>query len=273
MPILELAAETESRGLRSLYLPEHTHVPVGSEDLPSGRRMDERYQRTLDPYVACACIATATSLEVGTGVSLVAEHDAIALAKAIATLDYLSEGRVVLGVGFGYNKPEAADHGFPARDRALVVEETIGLMKALWTDDEAGFEGRYRRVSRSWAWPKPARPGGPPILLGTQGTERNFDRIVAWADGWLATGPDLADPVFATAIADLRRRWDEAGRPGQPEICSFFNPGSRDEMGRQIEHAAKLGVQRMQVFLEDRRRDDVMPILDRLAAAVTGSTR
>src|SRR5262245_49484909 len=105
MPVVALAHATAERGLRSLYLPEHTHVPVGSEQYPGGGVMPDRYQHTLDPYVACAFIAATTSLEVGTGVSLVAEHDAIALAKAVATLDHLAEGRVLLGVGFGYNRP------------------------------------------------------------------------------------------------------------------------------------------------------------------------
>jgi probable F420-dependent oxidoreductase len=269
MPILELARETEARGFASLYLPEHTHMPVGSEQLPGGLQIDDRYRHTLDPYIASASVASVTTLEVGTGVSLVAQHDAIALAKAIATLDHLSGGRVLIGVGFGWNRPEVEDHGVPAKDRVLVVEETIRLMKALWTDDEAAFEGEYRRVSRSWSWPKPARPGGPPILLGTQATDVHFNRIVSWADGWLPNGPDLGNPKFATSLADLRRRWTEAGREGGPEICCFFNPGTTDEMARQIEHGAELGVQRMQVSVEERRRDDVLPILDRLADAVT----
>src|SRR5688500_9272494 len=104
MPLLDLARETEARGLASIYLPEHTHVPVGSEQYADGSPMAERYRRTLDPFIACAFVAATTSLEVGTAVSLVAEHDAIALAKAIATLDVLSGGRMVLGVGFGYNR-------------------------------------------------------------------------------------------------------------------------------------------------------------------------
>jgi probable F420-dependent oxidoreductase len=268
MPILDLAREAEARGLRSIYLPEHTHAPVDTEALVPGWPIEERYQRTLDPYVACASIAATTSLEVGTGVALPAQHDAIALAKAVATLDYLSQGRVVLGVGFGYNRQEAEDHGFAARDRFALVEETIALMRALWTEEVAEFQGRYRQLSPSRSWPKPARPGGPPILLGGRGTERNFDRVVAWADGWFPAGLGVADPAFATSLIGLRSRWEEAGRPGTPEICCFFPAASRNQMAREIERAAELGVQRMQVFLEERPRDLCLPILDDLGAAL-----
>lgn len=269
MPILELAREAESRALRSLYLPEHTHIPVGSEKLPDGYRLNESYRRTLDPFVASAYIAAATSLEVGTGVSLVAQHDAIALAKAIATLDHLSGGRVVIGVGFGSNKAEAKDHGLSEGARASAVEETVRLMRALWTEDEAEFEGRYRRVSRSWSWPKPASTGGPPVLLGAPATERNFKRIVSWADGWLPVGLDLADSAFCASLADLRARWTDSGREAEPTICYFFYPGSQGHMRRQIECGMELGVHRLQVSIGDRRRDEVLPILDRLARAFT----
>ena len=264
MPVVELAREAEARGLASIYLPEHTHVPVGSQEISSEWHMPDRYRHTLDPFIACSFIAASTTLEVGTGVSLVAQHDAIALAKAVATLDFMSGGRVVLGVGFGYNRPEAADHGFAPRDRALVAEETVALMRAIWTNEQAVFEGRYRRVSRLWSWPKPVGEG-PPVLLGARPTPTNLDRIVRWADGWIPMGQGpLATPDLESALKELRKRWDDAGRSGAVEVCCFFEPGTREEMARQIERGAELQVQRMQVFLEDRSREEVLPILDRL---------
>jgi probable F420-dependent oxidoreductase len=268
MPVLELARETEARGLRSLYLPEHTHVPVGSEDITSDWRMSDRYKRTLDPYVAAAFIAAATELEVGTAISLVAQHDAIALAKAVATLDHLSEGRVLLGVGLGYNRAEAANHGVAFAERAVVVEETVRLMRALWTQDEAAFEGRFRRLPRSWSWPKPYRRGGPPILLGARATPRAFDRIVAWADGWIPMGQTPADAALETDLTELRKRWGDAGRTDEPEVCCFLRPGPAAAMALQIERGAELGIQRMQVLLEDRSRDEVLPVLDDLGGVV-----
>jgi probable F420-dependent oxidoreductase len=268
MSILELAREVETRGLRSLSVPEHTHVPVESEIMLPGWQIPERYRRTFDPYISCAWIAATTSLEVGTAVSLVAQHDAIALAKAVATLDHLAEGRFVLGVGFGYSKQEAEDHGFRSRDRYLVVEETVALMRAIWTDEVAEFEGRHRGMAPSWSWPKPTRPGGPLVLLGSGPSERNFARVVAWADGWIPAGLGVGDPRLAELLAGLRSRWEEAGRTANLEVLCFFHPGPRDTVAREIERAAALGIQRMQVFIEDETRDEVLNILDELASAL-----
>jgi probable F420-dependent oxidoreductase len=263
MPVVELAREAEGRGLRSLSFPEHTHIPVASDVSAA------RYQRTLDPFIASAFVAASTSLEVGTGVCLVAQHDAIALAKAIATLDHLAAGRVMLGVGFGHNRAEAASHGVAAPDRALVVEETVRLMRALWTEDEAVFEGRHRRLPPAFAWPKPHRPGGPPVLLGARPSACTFERIVDWADGWLPMGNGIADnDGLGAALIELRMRWDDAGRRGEPEVCCFFDPASIDQMAREIDRAAELGVQRVQVYTEDRDRESLLPILDEVAAAV-----
>jgi probable F420-dependent oxidoreductase len=267
MPVLDLAREAEARGLRSLYLPEHTHVPVGSLQINGDWRMAERYQRTLDPYIAAAFIAATTTLEVGTAISLVAQHDAIALAKAVATLDHLAPGRVVLGVGLGYNREEAADHGVPFGQRAVMVEETVRLMRALWTRDEAAYEGRFLRLPPSWSWPKPARPG-PPVLLGGRGGARTFERVVAWADGWIPMGETPADEPLERELGELRSWWAGAGRDGAPEVCCFLRPGPGDALARQLTRGAELGIQRMQVLLEDRRRDEVLPVLDDLAAAV-----
>jgi probable F420-dependent oxidoreductase len=268
MPVISLAREAEARGLRSIYLPEHTHVPVGSEDITVDWRMSDRYARTLDPFVACAFVAATTTLEVGTAISLVAQHDAIALAKAVATLDHLSQGRVMLGVGFGYNRAEAADHGVPFAARAVVVEETVRLMRALWTQDEAAFEGRFRRLPRSWSWPKPLRTGGPPVLLGARATARTFERVVAWADGWIPMGQTPADAALGSSVSELRKRWTDAGRTAGPELCCFLRPEPAAAMAREVERGAELGIQRMQVLLEDRGREDVLPVLDDLGRIV-----
>lgn len=264
MPVLELARETEARGLRSLYLPEHTHVPVDSLQITEQWRMSERYQRTLDPYVASAFIAATTSLEVGTAISLVAQHDAIALAKAIATLDHLAPGRIVVGVGFGYNLPEAANHGFPPAERAAVAEETVRLMRALWLEEEASFEGRFRTLSPSWSWPKPSV--APPVLLGARPSKRNVDRIVDWADGWIPMGQTPS--TVGDDLAALRRAWEAGGRIAELEVCCFFHPGPADAMAREVERGIELGIQRMQVLLEDRTRDEVLPVLDDLGRVV-----
>jgi probable F420-dependent oxidoreductase len=268
MPVLELAREAEARGLDSLYLPEHTHVPVDSLQITESWLMSERYQRTLDPYIASAFIAATTKLEVGTAISLVAQHDAIALAKAIATLDHLAEGGVVIGVGFGYNRQEAENHGVDFRQRAAVVEETVRLMRRLWTDDEASFDGQFRSLTASWAWPKPRISGGPPVLLGGRATDRTFDRICSWADGWIPMGLTPRSPNLETDLAELRRRWQKAGRQTELQVCCFFHGATADEMAADIDRAADLGIQRVQVMLEDGRPTDVLPVLDALQTAV-----
>jgi probable F420-dependent oxidoreductase len=268
MPVLDLAQEAVARGLGSLTLPEHTHVPVGSLQISGDWRMAERYQRALDPYITAAFVAASTTLEVGTAISLVAQHDAIALAKAVATLDHLSGGRMMLGVGFGYNREEVADHGVPFGQRAVVVEETVRLMKALWTEEKAAYEGQFRRLPPSWSWPKPLRPGGPPVLLGGRAGARNFDRIASWADGWIPMGETPADAPLAGELAELRSRWAAAARDGEPLVCCFLRPGPVSELAAQLGRGAELGIQRMEVLLEDRRRDEVLPVLDDLASAV-----
>lgn len=268
MPVLELAREAEARHLDSLFLPEHTHVPVGSLKITDNWRMSERYQRTLDPYIASAFVAATTGLEVGTAISLVAQHDAIALAKAITTLDHMAQGGVVIGVGFGYNRQEAENHGVPFEKRAKVVEETVRLMRCLWTEEEAAFDGEYRHLSPSWSWPKTRRPGGPPVLVGGRGTDSNFRRIAGWADGWIPMGLSPLSPSLKEDLARLRAIWESAGRDRELEVCCFFNPGPGREMEAQIRAAADLGIQRVQVLLEDKTRDEVMPILDELGSAL-----
>lgn len=265
MPILELAKEAEARGLASISLPEHTHLPVDTESLVPGYPIDQRYRRALDPYIASAFVAAATSLEVGTGISLVAQHDGIALAKAIATLDYLAEGRLVIGVGFGYTRQEFSNHGITSRDRYAVVEETVALMRTLWTDEVAEFDGRHRKLTPSWSWPKPANPGGPPILLGGKHTERNITRIITWADGWLPAGLGVTSEALGKSLAELRSRWTDAGRPASPQISCMFAPGTRAEMSRELETAAAQGIRRMHIRLEERSRAEILPILDELA--------
>jgi alkanesulfonate monooxygenase SsuD/methylene tetrahydromethanopterin reductase-like flavin-dependent oxidoreductase (luciferase family) len=186
----------------------------------------------------------------------------------VATLDYLSQGRFFLGVGFGYNRQEVEDHGVAASDRRMVVEETVRLMRSLWVDEIAEFAGRHRHLSPSKSWPKPARAGGPPVLLGAKATPRNLDRVVAWADGWIPAGIGVTSEDFAASVHDLRARWDDAGRRATPEVCCFFAPGSRDEMATELDRAAELGVQRMQLRVDERGRDQVLPILDELARAL-----
>lgn len=187
MPLLDLAHAAEERRFDCIVIGEHTHIPVSRETPFPGTAdgsLPDAYPEFPDPYVALAFIAAQTSLRVAVGIALVAQHDPIALAKTIATLDRMSGGRLTLGVGFGWNREELANHGKSFTDRRAIVREHVELMRALWTQTEAEYHGEHASLERSWAWPKPVQPTVP-VLLGVQGGERGFEAVVGWGDGWL----------------------------------------------------------------------------------------
>ena len=248
MPIVELAKALEDRGFTGLFLNEHPHLPVASERsaYPAGGEIPDRYARFWDPYIALSFVAAQTSLEIGPTVSLVAEHDAIALAKAVATLDVLSGGRLLLGVGFGWHREEFEDHGLPANVRAAVVEETVEMMKRLWCDDVAEYAGSYRRLSPSRSWPKPAQQPHPPVLLGAPASERNFERVARWADGWIPMANPILEPAYEAWLTDLRRCWDARGpRPRSAPAAGAAHDDRRSRLAsrhrtrRQARRAAR----------------------------------
>jgi probable F420-dependent oxidoreductase len=275
MPLVEFARAAEERGIGGLFLNEHTHLPVPHprSQYPGGGETPARYGRFWDPLVALSFVAATTSLEVGTAVSLVAEHDAIALAKAVASLDALSGGRLTLGVGWGWNREEFEDHGRPANRRAQVVAETVQLMRRFWSEDRPEFRGEYLRLSPSWAWPKPAQRPHPPVLLGAPATERNLARMVEWADGWMASGgppsPLLRDS-FDEELSRARRDWEEAGRdPRAFHVSCIHSQTDRDSIRHALDRAARLRVERVIVSYRDEGRDDALRLLDEAAEALT----
>ncbi|MFI7386097.1 LLM class F420-dependent oxidoreductase [Streptomyces sp. NPDC049813] len=218
---VRLARALEQRGFAGLYLPEHTHIPAErTSPYPNGGDLPREYGRTLDPFVALAQAAAVTSrLGLGTGVTLVAEHDPIALAKQIATLDHLSGGRFTLGVGFGWNKEEAADHGVDWGTRRELTRERIGLMRALWADGPTAYDGGLgQRVRASHAHPKPVRGGAPRILVGGAAGPKLFAHVCAYADGWMPIG----GAGLSRTLPELRARWEAAGRaPGTLRIVPY----------------------------------------------------
>jgi probable F420-dependent oxidoreductase len=266
MDVVELAREAEARGFASLYLPEHTHIPVsrrtppptGDPDLP------EEYRRTLDPFVALAAAATATErLVLGTGIALPAQRDPIVTAKAVATLDLLSGGRVVVGIGFGWNEDELEDHGVSMRDRRAVVRERMLAMKSLWTEDEASFDGEFVHLPPTWSWPKPVQRPHPPILIGGGAGPKLFAQVAEYADGWIPIG----GAGLSRSVPELRRVVEQAGRdPSTLEIVPF---GSIPDPGK-LEHFASIGVTECVFRLPSAPRDDVLRVLDRQTALVGG---
>lgn len=213
-----LAVAAEERGFDTIYVPEHTHIPVRRDALhPTGGQElpDDRYLRTLDPWVSLAtCAAVTSTIGLSTAVALPVESDPITLAKTLATLDHLSGGRVTIGAGFGWNTDELSDHHVPAAKRRTVLKEYLEAMRALWTQEEASYDGQFVSFGPSWAYPKPPQ-GRIPVIIGAGAGPKTFDWIAANADGWMTT-PTTTD---VAANADkLRKVWADAGREGQPDV-------------------------------------------------------
>ncbi len=259
----QAARAAEAAGFDGFYVPEHTHIPARREAphprTGTGELPDDRYMRTLDPWVSLSMAAAVTSrIRLGTAVALPAQSDPITLAKTIASLDHLSGGRVVLGVGFGWNTDELADHGVPPGRRRTVLREYLEAMQALWAQEEASYQGEFVRFGASWAWPKPVQQPRMPILLGGAGTERNLAWIARSADGWLTTPgeDDLDDKIGA-----LRLAWQAAGRPGVPEVAAL---AGRPDQG-VLDRWRAAGVTEVVFGLPDRAEDEVVGYLGRLA--------
>jgi probable F420-dependent oxidoreductase len=274
MPLLDFARAVEERELRSLFLNEHTHLPVDhpTSQFPPGGDVPERYARFWDPYVALSFVAATTTLEIGTGVSLIGEHDPIQLAHAVATLDELSNGRFVFGVGWGWNREEFADHGRPPERRADVVEEWVLVMQELWTREIASFDGEFVRLSPSRMWPKPRQRPGPPILLGGPASDRNFTRIARWADGWITMGETIDRAHLRADLDALQRAWDLAGRDhAAPRVTLIHNP-FRDapELAEVVAIADALGVERVLYHVFEGDDTQMLRRLDRARAALAG---
>ena len=261
------AVEAETRGFDSFFVPEHTHIPVkreaphpgtGDETLP-----DDRYMRTLDPWVALATAAAHTSrIELATAVALPVEHDPITLAKTIATLDHLSGGRVTIGAGFGWNTDELSDHGVPPGKRRTVLREYVEAMRALWTQEQAEYHGEFVDFGPSWAWPKPAQ-AHVPLLIGASLTDKTIEWIVRSADGWITTPRE--DDVIGN-VARLRAVWHESGRDGEPRVVALDIRPDAERLDRWRD----AGVTDVLYGLPDRDADEIPAYLDRLSAKLDG---
>jgi probable F420-dependent oxidoreductase len=255
------ATEAEQRGFDTFFVPEHTHIPVkreaphpGTED---GSLPDDRYLRTLDPWVSLAMAAAVTErIELATAVALPVEHDPITLAKTIASLDHLSGGRVTVGAGFGWNTDELIDHGVPPTKRRTVLREYIEAMRALWTDEQAEYDGEFVHFGPSWAWPKPAQEHIP-VLIGAGGTDKTFEWIAQNADGWITTPRD--DGIVAS-VSRLQTAWTAAGRTGSPRVVAL---DARPDVER-LEQWRAGGVTDVLYGLPDRAADQIPGYLDRL---------
>lgn len=258
----ELARMAEDRGFEALLFPEHTHIPAARQTpYPAGGELPPEYSRTYDPFVALTIAAAATQrLRVGTAICLIVERDPILTAKAVASLDRLSDGRFLFGVGAGWNVEEMANHGTDASRRFGVMRERVEAMKEIWTQDEASYSGQHVEFERIWCWPKPLQRPHPPVLLGGNGPNV-LDRVVRYGDEWMPNriGPDDG---MIERCRELARRAEQAGREPIPiTIAGMMRDPAR------IERFAQAGVQRSLFWLPASGPDEVEQAMDRYAAA------
>ncbi|MHB8339743.1 MAG: LLM class F420-dependent oxidoreductase [Mycobacteriales bacterium] len=258
--VVDLGRAVEERGFESLFFPEHTHIPANRiSPYPGGGELPEYYWHTLDPFVALAAVASTTErLLLGTGICLIVERDPITTAKEVASLDFLSGGRFLFGVGAGWNREEMANHGTDPRVRMAIMAERLHAMKVVWSEGEASFHGRYVDFERIWSWPKPVQRPHPPVLVGGNGPTV-LDRVLDFGDEWMPNRiGDIAE--LARRIAELRARGEEAGRPRIP--VSLFGATPKRS---SLDAYADAGVDRVLFYLPSAGRDEVLPLLDRCA--------
>ena len=259
----ELARAVEDRGFEALFFAEHTHIPT-SRKTPYllGGDLPKEYWHSHDLFVSMTAAAMATTtLKVGSSICLVTEHDPFNLAKACASLDRISGGRLVLGIGAGWNAEEMEEHGVAFKDRWKVTRERVLAMRELWTKDEAEFHGEFVDFEKAWAYPKPSTPGGPPILLGA-GSKWTPDRVVDYCDGWM---PLDGLTNIEEGLEALKAAADRAERPFEELIISPNTAPSP----KRISELVELGCHRVTLFL--RSYDDhvkAMESLDHYAEVV-----
>ena len=260
----ELAKALEDRGFDSLFVPEHTHIPASRKSpFPGGGELPKRYSHTHDPFVGLSFAAAATKkLKLGTGILLVPQHEPIVTAKAIASLDQLSGGRFIFGIGGGWNAEEMANHGTEFKTRWRLLRERVLAMKEIWTKEEAEFHGEFVNFDKIWSHPKPVQKPHPPIYMGGD-APRTFDRVAELADGWMPIMRGDHNPV--DRIPALREHLERAGRdPKSVPVSIFFAPPKPPA----LEALAKAGVVRAIFGLPSEPRDAILPRLDAYAAAM-----
>ena len=262
MDVVALGRLVEARGFESLFLPEHTHLPVaGASVHPSGPAMHERLRRCLDPFTALAAVASVTTtLRLGTGVCLVPQHEPIALAKRIATLDLLSGGRFLFGIGAGWNREELRYHGVDPATRFRRMREHLLAMRAIWTQEEATYAGEFVRFGPIWSWPKPVQRPHPPIIVGGEGP-RVLDRVLDYGDEW---GPN-AEEGLEGRVRELQGRAADAGRASIPVTAFHVSP----DLATLRSYAAG-GVTRCVFSLPSAGEDAVRAVVDELGGLVAG---
>ncbi len=256
-----LARAVEERGFDSMFFPEHTHIPASrATPFPGGGELPKQYWHSHDPFVALAAAAAVTErILLGTGICLVIERDPITLAKEIASLDMISNGRAVIGIGAGWNREEMENHGANYRHRWAIVREKVLAMREIWTKEEAQFHGKHVDFDPLWAYPKPVQAGGPPIWIGAN-SKWVFDRVADYADGWLPIGG-----LGSGNMERMRAALQAKGRKVEDlDLALFGAPPDVAELKGRIDQ----GFDHLIFSVPSESEDKVLPLLDRYASTV-----
>ena len=260
----EIAKACEDRGFESVWFPEHTHIPTSRRSpWPGGAELPKEYWHTHDLFASLMAAAAATkTIKVGSGICLVQEHDPIKLAKEVATVDQLSNGRLLFGIGGGWNAEEMENHGTPFDRRWKILREKIEAMKAIWTEEEAEYHGEFVNFDPIWSYPKPFQEPHPPILLGAH-TPGGLNRVANYCDGWIPIGPRVQD--LKTSISDMRGRAEKFGRLASDfSVSAFMAPAEAAVLNQYRE----LGIERSIFAVPSESKEKVLPILDNYATLI-----
>jgi probable F420-dependent oxidoreductase len=254
----ELAPAAEDLGFESLWVAEHSHIPTSRESpWPAGGELPKHYWHTLDPFIALTVAATASkTIKVATGICLLIQRDPIHTAKETASVDVVSGGRFVFGVGGGWNREEMADHGTDPATRWKLLREKVEAIKAIWTEDPAQYHGDMVDFGPMWSFPKPVQKPHPPVILGGSGP-RILERVVRYGDGWMPNRGDVLE-----RIPELQRMARDAGR--EPIPVTYYPKQSAEE----IERCAKAGVDRLIWYVPPDGRDAALRKLEELAKLI-----
>lgn len=260
----DLARECEARGFESLWFPEHTHIPASRKSpWPGGGELPKEYWHTHDLFVAMMAAAAVTKkINIGSGICLVIERDPILTAKEVASVDHLSNGRVLFGIGGGWNAEEMEHHGTPFKKRWKVLRERIEAMKEVWTKEEAEYHGEFVNFDKIWSYPKPAQKPNPPILLGTM-SAKGIDRVVRYCNGWIPVG--VTPKTLPDAKRDLQTHAEQAGRKASEFPISIFGAPAKEDTLSQFQSQ---GVDRVVLFLPSADKDKILPKLDQYATLI-----
>src|ERR1700724_2143457 len=273
MPIVDLARALEERGFESLWAPEHSHIPLSRlTPFPGGGELPKKYYDAMDPFVTLTAAAAATKrLRVGTGICLVAQRDPIQTAKQVASIDQLSGGRFLFGVGNGWNEDEMANHGTVFASRHKLARERIEAMKAIWTKSKAEYHGEFVNFDPMMTWPKPVQKPHPPILVGGA-FPYGARRALAYGNGWVPhrTRTQYAD--VQALLPKFREMAAEAGR--DPASVPITLWGAKEDLDL-LERDRADGVSRLVVSFDSGKADTILPELDRWATLIRqlGSSR